>query len=51
MIAQYLPQTNESTAVAKSKKFSLINKALAEHARTVAQTGRNQRFKLQLNME
>jgi len=28
MIRQYLPQTNESTTIAKSKKFSELNKAL-----------------------
>jgi len=28
MIGEYLPQTNKSATVAKSKKFSYLNKAL-----------------------
>ena len=28
MIKQYLPQTNESATVTKSKKISLVNKAV-----------------------
>jgi len=42
MIRQYLPQTNESATVAKSKKFSHLNKALLSY-KTNKVTGENKR--------
>jgi len=39
MVGQYLPQTNESVRVAKSKKFSDLNKALVENEERINVVG------------